>query len=212
MSVPLDEEPIEQLAREAAAVPLLGEPIGAYLAGHRRLRGISLVELSNITLIPLRSLERLEQGSFDGQADGFVRGFVRTVAQALGLDPDETVARLRTEPGAGGSRHRVEKLSLPRVLAVGAAAALVVGFFVLADALIRSPSRGGAATAGSGSGAPTTVRRDPVRALADAQGIYGARESAALAVVPPRERPTARPSPVLLEEPAAHADEKLRTR
>ena len=67
------------------------DSIGRYLARQRRLRGVSLDDLAAQTCIPRRSLERLEDGAFDRQADGFVRGFVRTVAAALGLDAEEAV-------------------------------------------------------------------------------------------------------------------------
>ena len=84
--------------------PGAGEPempsssVGHYLAGQRRLRGISIEELSNRTRIPRRNIERLEAGAFDAAPDGFSRGFVRTVALALGLDADEAVMRLMSEP------------------------------------------------------------------------------------------------------------------
>ncbi len=57
-----------------------------------------------MTCIPLRSLERLESGAFDETPDGFARGFVRTVALALGLDPDETVSRMLPEVTPGMRR------------------------------------------------------------------------------------------------------------
>lgn len=75
--------------------------IGEYLKRQRLLRGITVEELSATTRIPLRSLERLEAGYFDGVSDGFVRGFVRTVSLALGLDADQAVARMLEEPVAG---------------------------------------------------------------------------------------------------------------
>ena len=89
---------------EAALPPPEGQArerevsIGAYLARQRRLRGISVVELSELTKIPTRSIERLESGAFDRNPDGFVRGFVRAVAVALGLDPEETIMRMLGEP------------------------------------------------------------------------------------------------------------------
>lgn len=76
------------------------EPIGAFLARQRVLRGITLEQLAETTRIPIRSLARLEAGVFDAEPDGFARGFVRTVAIALGLPPDETVARMLPEPGS----------------------------------------------------------------------------------------------------------------
>jgi len=72
-----------------------GQPISEYLRRQRILRGMSREELSELTRIPIRSLERLEDGQFDGGSDGFVRGFVRTVAEALSeVGKIETPARL----------------------------------------------------------------------------------------------------------------------
>jgi transcriptional regulator with XRE-family HTH domain len=80
------------------------EPLGRWLARERRLRGLSLDEVAAATRIPRRSLERLEAGAFDSQPDGFTRGFVRTVADAMGLDATEAMARLLGEvaPSRGG--------------------------------------------------------------------------------------------------------------
>jgi cytoskeletal protein RodZ len=58
----------------------------------------------------VRSLRRLEAGAFDHEPDGFARGFVRTVASALGLPPDETVARMlpeATDDARSRGRRRV---------------------------------------------------------------------------------------------------------
>ncbi len=108
--------------------PTLGSA-GRYLAGQRLLRGISLDDLAVLTKIPRRSLERLEAGAFDHVADGFSRGFVRAVAEALGLDPDEAVLRLLAEPpdedAAGiraAARHR---FAMGLGLAVALAAVLL---------------------------------------------------------------------------------------
>lgn len=100
--------------------------IGAYLAQQRALRGLSLEELVALTRIPRRSLERLEAGAFDRAPDGFTRGFVRTVALAIGLDPDETVARMLVE---AAPERRARLLSLrvaAAVVALGALAAVLV--------------------------------------------------------------------------------------
>jgi hypothetical protein len=61
------------------------------------MRGLSLDEVAAVTRIPRRSLERLEAGAFDSHPDGFTRGFVRTVADAMGLDATEAMARLLGE-------------------------------------------------------------------------------------------------------------------
>jgi hypothetical protein len=135
--------------------------IGAYLACQRRLRGISLAELSERTKVPLRSLERLESGAFDSAPDGFARSFVRTVADALGLDADEAVMRLLREPpeedvGRGATGTALLRITTLLVLAalVGAAG---FGLWSLGSAFL------------SGEASPVVMlqfRQDAVRDLA----------------------------------------------
>ncbi len=136
--------------------------IGRYLAAQRKLRGISLDELAERTRIPRRNLERLEAGAFDGQLDGFVRGFVRTVAEALGLDPREAVMRLVGEPVASDEewlwRRRMRIAALSAVLAV--ALLLALGWALRATVRwIREPA--------PDSGQQRVYRRDAVRELAE---------------------------------------------
>lgn len=91
---------------ESEAGSLDATGVGEYLATQRRLRGISIDDLCASTKIPRRNLERLESGAFDGRPDGFTRGFVRVVAEALGLDADEAVMRLAGEPSPDEFRSR----------------------------------------------------------------------------------------------------------
>src|SRR4029453_15130270 len=82
----------QEVRGDAETTALSRDPersIGAYLARQRELRGFTLDDLAAQTRIPRRSLERLESGVFDRAPDGFVRGFVRTVASALALHPAE---------------------------------------------------------------------------------------------------------------------------
>ena len=125
----------QEIRGSPAAAALSGaEPgdgsIGSYLARQRRLRGVSVDELASLTRIPRRSLERLEAGVFDGTPDGFVRGFVRTVAEALGLDPDDAVNRLLREPREDEAlllaRARQQRRKLALRLTIAAAALLVL--------------------------------------------------------------------------------------
>jgi len=136
--------------------------IGSYLARQRRLRGVSVDELANLTRIPRRSLERLEAGVFDGTPDGFVRGFVRTVAVALGLDPDDAVNRLLREPREdealllARARHERRKLALRIGLAAAALVlALALGRLVVWMFAGESENK-----------APVVYRRDTLRELA----------------------------------------------
>ena len=159
--VTLSEEPSPEVA-ETFESPRIGE----YLRRQRLLRDVSLDELAAMTLIPLRSLERLEDGEFDGETDGFARGFVRTVAAALGLDVDDAIARMLQEPSAGAWELRSPRRRANQAAALAALGALLVvallvlqaGWQLLVGASAVEPSRA------------VVIWRDPVRALADAAG------------------------------------------
>ena len=146
--------------------PVEVRSIGAYLASQRELRGISIEELADQTRIPLRSLQRMEAGVFDGEVDGFVRGFVRTVAEALGLDPEDALARTLVEPDGPERRAVRSYLSIRRVLLAAGLVAGTVGAIAAFNALPLA----GALDRDAEGGSERIVRRDPVRALAEAQG------------------------------------------
>jgi cytoskeletal protein RodZ len=117
------------------------ERVGQYLANQRKLRRITLEELSERTRIPRRNLERLESGAFDRESDGFTRGFVRTVAGALGLDADEAVMRLVGEPDADEDRalRAAQRSALLRMsLLIAFALALLVGGSLLVMRLLEA--------------------------------------------------------------------------
>jgi hypothetical protein len=151
----------------------VNESIGEYLARQRRLRGITLDELSAATRIPRRSLERLESGAYDGDPDGFARGFVRTVASALGLDPHDTVNRMRLEPGAAheaGGPLPVLRLLLALVVVLAALLVPVLWINLIAAPGKLEPGAGGEASGDAG----IVLRRDAVRALAESVGVVPA--------------------------------------
>jgi cytoskeletal protein RodZ len=67
---------------------------GKYLRSERELRQITLAEVSSATKIPLLSLERLEQGCWEGlPATVFVKGFVRCYAKHVGFSQEEACRR-----------------------------------------------------------------------------------------------------------------------
>jgi len=141
------------------------EPIGAFLKRQRTLRGISLDELAGTTRIPIRSLLRLEAGAFDAEPDGFSRGFVRTVAIALGLPPDETVARMLPEV-TDEARRRGRRRALVQRALTAALLTVALGAVAWSSARLLPINR-----------APTREllphRRDAVRALAEEAGLLG---------------------------------------
>jgi len=173
--------------------------IGGYLQAQRKIRGIDLEELSVRTRIPMRSLTRLEAGAFDGDPDGFVRGFVRTVSDGLGLDADDTMMRMLAEP-APSRTVRVAAIGLPIrawvALAVGGAAALA-GIAFLHAALWSGPAA---------SDTAEVVRVDPVRALAEAHAASSGAPEAPLDDAPlaaSTDRQAAPPSAPPARRPAA---------
>jgi len=153
------------LSEAAAPEPRDGDSIGRYLARQRRLRGVSLDDLAAQTKIPRRSLERLEDGAFDRQADGFARGFVRTVAAALGLDAEEAVMRLLDEPAADERRRlALQRWAVGSLLLLSGLAALL-GTWAL--------WRGDPAVSPASVTDEIVYRHDAVRALAESQRAAG---------------------------------------
>ena len=71
------------------------KPIGACLKKERELKALSVHEVSSFTRIPCRILVSLEADRFDNMPGGdvFARGFIRTYASALHVNPDKLVAR-----------------------------------------------------------------------------------------------------------------------
>jgi len=140
------------------------EPVGRWLARERRLRGLSLEDVSAATRIPRRSLERLEAGAFDSSPDGFSRGFVRAVADAIGLDPSEAQARLLGEAAPARRRRRIApgRALAGLLLAVALAA-------VAASLAAWWSGRSAPPAAADAPPAPELRRRDFVRELATRQ-------------------------------------------
>jgi transcriptional regulator with XRE-family HTH domain len=71
------------------------ESFGSSLKRERELRKITLQEISQATRIRLRYLEAIEQEHFE-KLPGltFLKGYVRSYARYVGLDPGEALFRL----------------------------------------------------------------------------------------------------------------------
>ena len=85
--------------------------LGTDLRNARERAGFSLPDLAARTRIPLKSLRAIEQNEFSKVPPGiFVRSFIRTYAQEVGLDSNVAIAEYRamTEPvekAAQDSKH-----------------------------------------------------------------------------------------------------------
>lgn len=70
------------------------ETVGTTLKRQRESKRMGLAEVSRVTRIPLGTLESIEQDHFDDlPGEVFVKGFLKSYAQVLGLVPEEVVTR-----------------------------------------------------------------------------------------------------------------------
>jgi cytoskeleton protein RodZ len=70
----------------------MADGVGEFLRRERELRYISLDDVAERTKISRRYLEAIEEGQYDRlPGETFVRGFIRSYAQSVGLDPDDTL-------------------------------------------------------------------------------------------------------------------------
>lgn len=78
--------------------------LGEWLRDEREARDISLEEIAAATKIVSRYLEALEQDRFDLMPGGFfIKAIIRAYAGAIGLSPDEVVAKYRAAGLLGGT-------------------------------------------------------------------------------------------------------------
>ncbi len=77
--------------------------LGQWLKEEREGRGVSLEEVAAATKIVPRYLEALESDRLDMMPGGFfIKGIIRAYAAAVGLDPDEVVAKYKEAGLVGG--------------------------------------------------------------------------------------------------------------
>lgn len=68
--------------------------IGTTLKRGREQKRMSVAEVSRVTRIPVATLDAIESDRFDDlPGEVFVRGFLRSYAQAVGIAPQEVLAR-----------------------------------------------------------------------------------------------------------------------
>ncbi len=87
------------------------ETIGEYLKRERELRQISLEEVSQGTKISINRLKAIEMDRLDElPAEIFVRGFIKSYAEFIGLVPEDVLLRYQEDMSQGD--QEVEDLDL----------------------------------------------------------------------------------------------------
>jgi len=70
------------------------ESVGTTLRNRREKKRMSIAEVSRLTRIPVKTIESIEQDHFDDlPGEVFVKGFLKSYAQTLGVLPEDIVAR-----------------------------------------------------------------------------------------------------------------------
>lgn len=83
------------------------ETVGPKLRDARVARGLSLEDVAAITKVPKSTLALLEKDQYATlPAAVFVRGFIRSYAKVVGLDPNPLVRSFERGPGDGASVER----------------------------------------------------------------------------------------------------------
>jgi cytoskeleton protein RodZ len=127
----------DHLVDTATGEPRFGTRVGADLRAARERAGWGLPAVSAHLRIRLPFLEAIEEGRIsDLPGNAYAVGFVRTYAQALGLDPDEIGRRFRTE-AAGVNRKTELQFPVPvPERGVPAGAVILVGVVIAIGAYI----------------------------------------------------------------------------
>jgi transcriptional regulator with XRE-family HTH domain len=133
---------------------LMTDGLGDFLRRERELRHISLDDVAERTKISRRYLEAIEDGQYDRlPGETFIRGFIRSYAQSMGLDPQDTllmynqsrriheVPSLRAERTAPPPRQRWRQRSALWLLVAGGAlaGAVLIGIVALRAGLQALP-------------------------------------------------------------------------
>jgi len=91
------------------------QSVGSRLRDARETRGLSLEDIAQITKISRSHLDAIENDNFQVlPAPAFARGFVRSYASAVGLDPNEMVRALPSSLDvveSSSSRRRRDNLA-----------------------------------------------------------------------------------------------------
>jgi cytoskeletal protein RodZ len=124
------------------------ETVGTTLRRQREVKRMGLAEVSRVTRIPLATLEAIEHDHFDDlPGEVFVKGFLKSYAQTVGLLPDDVVARyaasrrvgVDTNPLPVASPVQAAGEGRSRRFGVAIALVLLLILFTLALSIVLKP-------------------------------------------------------------------------
>jgi cytoskeleton protein RodZ len=208
--------PAEAIAADAAR-------LGDELREARLTLGHSIEEMAATLRIRRVHLEALEEGRLrDLPGAAYAAGFVRSYAQALGLDADETARRFRDLTGPSAAKPKlvfpepVPERGMPAGIVIGIGAAIAIGGYVawfnlsgggsrMVDVVPPIPPRlEMAAEQGRaqlpGAQPPGTL---PLAALPPPGGANTSAQAATVPAAQIREQPAAAPAAPVAAAPAA---------
>jgi cytoskeletal protein RodZ len=125
------------------------DTVGTTLRHQREQKRMSLAEVSRVTRIPQGTLEAIEQDHFDDlPGEVFVKGFLKSYAQTVGLVPADVVARYAASRRIGAQDVNPLPVSSPvqaaregqsRRFGVAIALVLLLILFTLALSIVLKP-------------------------------------------------------------------------
>ncbi len=149
------------------------ESLGEFLKRERELRNITLEEISSATKISIRFLEALEQDKYDLlPTEAFVKGFLRSYAQYIGIDPDEVILiyqenkeqqadSLRTTKSSSPARNSGSKIFMASLAILFFLTGLLIYFFFQIDSQQTALKRQGTFSTEDKSGAAPSILKTP---------------------------------------------------
>ena len=92
------------------------ETLGQYLKRERTLRQINLQEIADATKINIRVLKKLEEDDYAAlPAPTFVKGFLKSYAKYLGLDPEDVAYRYQTFIQVPKTEKKEQKIASKKI-------------------------------------------------------------------------------------------------
>ncbi len=109
------------------------ENFGSYLKHERELRGITLEAISGTTKIHIRFLRALENNNFEElPGDVFIKGYIRSYADIIGSDPEETLNVYEEFVGNKVPKKNLDSANQSNISAIKFLGYALIGLIVLA--------------------------------------------------------------------------------